>query len=382
MTLEAATYVSGLNASAPGAADPRNQGDDHLRLIKAVLQASFPNSSAPFYIPTVADPSTSTLVVATPTDGGKTFPVDCSSGAVQVDLPSDEPFDGFYIKVVKADFSINAVTISGNGRTINGVSSISLIKGFHTAILEYSTSLSAWLAYVTQATPSGSFLDSAATSIPGYLLCDGTSTIGDGSSGATNTGPQYLTLFQVLWNGFGNAVCPVSSGRGTSAAADFAAHKKLTLPDLRGRARFGKDNMGGSAAGRITTAVSIDGSTLGTSGGSQSVVLTQANLPNVSQSFSGTISGTAASAGAHSHTLTSDDSKTGSESAGIGGNFYTSSGDSGSRGPASQPTSTYGAHTHSVSGSCSGNVALNGGVTQTAVSILPPAFIVNTFVAV
>lgn len=379
MTLEAATYVSGLNSSAPGASDPRNQGDDHLRLIKAVLQASFPNSSAPFYIPTVADAASTALAVVTPTDGGKTFPVDCSAGAVDVTLPSDEPFDGFYIKIVKADFSINAVTILGNGRTINGVDSLTLVKGFQAAILEYSTSLSAWLAYATQAPSTGSFLDSAATSIPGYLLCDGSSTIGDGSSGATNTGPQYLGLFQVLWNNFGNAVCPVSSGRGASAAADFAAHKKLTLPDLRGRARFGKDNMGGVAAGRITTAVTMDGSTLGTSGGSQSVTLVQSDLPNVSQSFSGTISGTAASAGAHTH-------KVNYRSAG----GYNSDASHALLDPGTPNVIDGGAiviqssgdHTHTVSGTCSGSVKLNGDVTQTAVDNLPPAFIVNTFVAV
>jgi hypothetical protein len=46
MGLESATYVSQLNALNPvGATDPKSQGDDHLRLIKSVLQASFPNIS-------------------------------------------------------------------------------------------------------------------------------------------------------------------------------------------------------------------------------------------------------------------------------------------------------------------------------------------------
>lgn len=44
MGLEAATYISQLNPTNPvGAVDPVGQGDDHLRLIKSVLQASFPN---------------------------------------------------------------------------------------------------------------------------------------------------------------------------------------------------------------------------------------------------------------------------------------------------------------------------------------------------
>lgn len=44
MGLESATYISGLNAANPvGAVDPKAQGDDHIRLIKSTLQASFPN---------------------------------------------------------------------------------------------------------------------------------------------------------------------------------------------------------------------------------------------------------------------------------------------------------------------------------------------------
>lgn len=43
MGLEAATYINQLNAANPvGAADPKAQGDDHLRLIKSTIQASFP----------------------------------------------------------------------------------------------------------------------------------------------------------------------------------------------------------------------------------------------------------------------------------------------------------------------------------------------------
>lgn len=44
MGLEAATFISQLVPSNPvGATDPKSQGDDHIRLIKSVLQATFPN---------------------------------------------------------------------------------------------------------------------------------------------------------------------------------------------------------------------------------------------------------------------------------------------------------------------------------------------------
>lgn len=42
MGLEAATFINDLVTSNPTGADGKSQGDDHLRLIKAVLQGTFP----------------------------------------------------------------------------------------------------------------------------------------------------------------------------------------------------------------------------------------------------------------------------------------------------------------------------------------------------
>ena len=43
MGLETGTYISDLNSSNPVAGDPVNEGDDHLRLIKSTVKASFPS---------------------------------------------------------------------------------------------------------------------------------------------------------------------------------------------------------------------------------------------------------------------------------------------------------------------------------------------------
>lgn len=43
MALESATYINGLDAANPTATDPKSQGDDHLRLIKGAVKATFPN---------------------------------------------------------------------------------------------------------------------------------------------------------------------------------------------------------------------------------------------------------------------------------------------------------------------------------------------------
>lgn len=46
MGLEAATYIGDLVISNPTGLDEVNKGDDHLRLIKSVLQNTFPNANA------------------------------------------------------------------------------------------------------------------------------------------------------------------------------------------------------------------------------------------------------------------------------------------------------------------------------------------------
>lgn len=46
MGLEAATYIEDLVDTNPTGADDKNQGDNHLRLIKEVLQNQFPNLGA------------------------------------------------------------------------------------------------------------------------------------------------------------------------------------------------------------------------------------------------------------------------------------------------------------------------------------------------
>lgn len=43
MGLETGTYISDLNASNPASGDAKSQGDDHFRLLKSTLQATFPN---------------------------------------------------------------------------------------------------------------------------------------------------------------------------------------------------------------------------------------------------------------------------------------------------------------------------------------------------
>ena len=46
MTVETASYISQLNSALPAVGDAVGEGDDHLRLVKSVLQTQFPNLTA------------------------------------------------------------------------------------------------------------------------------------------------------------------------------------------------------------------------------------------------------------------------------------------------------------------------------------------------
>lgn len=93
--------------------------------------------------------------------------------------------------------------------------------------------------------PAGVVMPYAGSTAPGgYLLCDGSAV----------SRSTYSGLFTAISTQYG-----VGNGSTT-----------FNLPDMRGRAVFGKDDMGGSAASRVTTGTSgVDGATLGAVGGDQ-----------------------------------------------------------------------------------------------------------------
>lgn len=117
--------------------------------------------------------------------------------------------------------------------------------------------------------------------LSGFVRANGR-TIGSVTSGATErANADTQTLFQYLWDTDANLV--VSTGRGASSAADWAANKTIALPDWRGRTLAGLDDMGNSAAGVLTTATTGFGpaipTTLGQGSGQESKTLLTANLP-------------------------------------------------------------------------------------------------------
>jgi microcystin-dependent protein len=112
--------------------------------------------------------------------------------------------------------------------------------------------ISSALAGAVNAVPVGSVTAFAGSSAPsGWLLCGGQNVLR----------AQFPSLFLTIGTTYG-------AGDGSTTFA---------LPDLRGRTIAGEDDMGGSAANRLTTAGSgINGIVLGASGGSQNHTLTGA----------------------------------------------------------------------------------------------------------
>lgn len=143
-----------------------------------------------------------------------------------------------------------------------------------------------------------------------WLRADGR-TIGNGSSGGTaRANADMSALFTVLWTNFTNTELPIqdSSGgastRGASAAADFAANKRMPLPDLRGRVIAGMDNPGGGAANRVTDPqADVNGGVIGAETHSLTSAQNGAhthNQPGGTNAYVGTVSSGGVSGGAGS----------------------------------------------------------------------------------
>lgn len=127
---------------------------------------------------------------------------------------------------------------------------------------------------VTRAPLIGAVVAYAGSSSPsGWLFCFGQNV----------SRTIYAALFAVLGTTYG-------AGDGSTT---------FGLPDLRGRAPFGKDDMGGAAAGRLTNSATggIVGSGLGNTGGEQAHTDTTNEMPSHSHQLNQNANNTTGGAG-------------------------------------------------------------------------------------
>lgn len=147
MALEAATYITDLSASNPLAGDLQSQGDDHLRLLKSVLQATFPNGSRAFRFTSVISPVSADTSLSAPGDDAKVVPVTASGAARTITLPSSSLFSGYTNVIMKTDSTANAVTVA-SAALINGAASIKLYNQWDIAIVWYAATEATWYALI------------------------------------------------------------------------------------------------------------------------------------------------------------------------------------------------------------------------------------------
>jgi hypothetical protein len=258
MSVETATYINDFNAGGPPGSDPRSEGDNHIRLIKTVLQNQFPGASRAMQIPgNVAFSTTGSILK---THEGSTILVTTTSAAVTLTLPSLVAGDaGWQVKIMKITSDVNPVFIKAvAGNVTSGIFSVAqarrCIPGVVVSTVWTGT---AWFVSRALGLPIGSVLDLYSTTLPPGFEWPNGQTL---ASSGTNY-PEYV-------------------------AAGFSA----ALPNFAGRGTLALDNLGGAAPGRLTGGF-IAGTTLGATGGVDGAAITTGQIPTINVSASGSISG-------------------------------------------------------------------------------------------
>ena len=159
--------------------------------------------------------------------------------------------------IVIADGANGNISVTPNGTGSVVIDGLSMPQADGSANQVLKTDGSGNIGFTTLSSfslPSGTVLPFAGTSAPsGYQLC-----YGQAISRST-----YSSLFTAIGTTYG-------SGDGSST---------FNVPDLRGRAIAGQDDMGGSSADRLTNqSGGVNGDTLGASGGVETHTLTTAQL--------------------------------------------------------------------------------------------------------
>ena len=263
MALETATHINGLNSSNPVSTDAISAADDHIRLLKSTIKATFPNISGAMNathteLNTVADGGTA--ATSTTLVDADRFVVNDDGTMVQVALTDLVTYISAAITNASALATIRGITYPSADGTAN-----QFLQTDGSGNLTFATPTG------TFAMPAGMIFPYAGSSIPtgGYLFC----------AGQAVSRSTYADLFTAIGTTYG-------TGDGSST---------FNLPDLRGRVIAGQDDMEGSSANRLTNQTGgLDGDTLGATGGSETHVLTEAQLASHTHSVNSVTIGTLA----------------------------------------------------------------------------------------
>lgn len=353
MSLETGTFTDDFDTNNPVATDTKSQGDDHLRWIKLAIKNTIKRASRAFYIPGASASKTADFSVAA-SDDNRTFLVDTTAGAVTATLPTLVSADaGWECSFIKTNTGTSALFIAPASGTIQSgeVSGLAktrrCIPGHKTRVFWTGSS---WFAERVVRTPVGAVITMGVAGLPvGYEWPNGQTLSGTAGS----VYPDYYS----------------------------ANASSLVTIDHRGRASFGTDTLGTGPAGRVTNTVSgIVGATFAATGGLESFLIGIPNLPNIAPGFTGAPS-TPVIVPLHDGSGHNVDALTNNASAdggiyvvvatGVGTTIYranTSSTNGGVTVPAITPSGTID--------------SINGNVTQTVISKMPPTIMLNKVLVV
>jgi microcystin-dependent protein len=269
-------FIDGLVDTNPVSTDSLQAADDHLRLIKSAIKATFPSVTGAINathteINTAADGSTS--ATSTTLVDADRLVVNDDGTMVQVALTDLKTYLTSNLSVTSS--MITDGTIATADIADNAITAAKLASG---------------AAFV-----SGMVMTHAGSTAPsGWVLC-----YGQAISRTT-----YADLFTAIGTTYG-------AGDGSTT---------FNVPDLRGRVVAGQDDMGGASANRLTSP--INGDTLGASGGSESHTLTLDEIPaHTHNTFYQTHDTSPGSGGSDSDLVRSGSSTRATSSAG-GGNAH------------------------------------------------------------
>jgi len=279
MPLETASFINELVPTNPAASDGLSQGDDHIRMIKAVLQSHFPNFAGVAVTATEAE--INALV------GGATLLADGADGAPSLAF-SNAPDTGLYLVDATTDeFGISG-RLLGNGAKEPGELCI--------------------FPFV----PATMASSGSATGAELYIECDGSTyanTLFPRVATALNQGGSNFTVPDLKTTGRFPRSRTGSVAVGTSQSSQNKAHTHTVSAS-------GTTSSDGSHTHTVSGTTSSDGNhvhtvpiannTLGgnatppTSGGSPATT----EDTGVAGEHNHTYSATTSSSGAHTHTVT------------------------------------------------------------------------------
>jgi len=259
MGLEAltpSTFIAGLTKEWPTAGEPKSQGDDHIRLIKGVLQNTFPNATGPFYLPSTGVGTGGGSTTLTMAQNGQSILYDTTAGNATVTLPALGVTDlGWHCEILKYSTDANAITVSPpSGNIFGQFGPTSTVRvGVTASPAKFLWNGSAWFC-IKNGPMIGSTINFDGTGTPaGHLVLDG-------------------TVFS-----------------GTTFAELALALGTTTLRDKRGRTEVGEDTLG-LLAGVVASAV-------GSVGGAGAYLLSASHIPSVPVTGSASVSVTVYPAG-------------------------------------------------------------------------------------